>query len=113
METAENTTIAHQQRPGPLDMTVREALPDLTRLRYFHGQMLAANDLQAEQDYFKKKLLLHNRCLHGYGTICGLKVVPIEEEPSCDPKTQEHPPEHPWRVRLNVGLQSIARATNW
>jgi hypothetical protein len=52
-----------------------ESMPDFTRLRYFHGQMLGHHDFQNEQDYFREKLKLLNRCLHGYGTVCGLKVV--------------------------------------
>ncbi len=58
--------------------TACDSMPDFTRLRYFYGQMLAAQDLQTEQDYFREKLKLHNRCLHGYGTVCGLKVVAIK-----------------------------------
>src|SRR5215471_1568294 len=98
MDTAESMRTMHQQHPDTPHATVCEALPDLTRLRYFHGQMLAAGDLQAEQDYFKARLMLHNRCLHGFGTVCGLKVVAVKEEPSCDPKTKEPLPEHPARI---------------
>jgi hypothetical protein len=57
-----------------------DAMPDSTRLRYFHGQMLVAHDLQTEQDYFREKLKLLNRCLHGYGTVCGLKVTPVKDD---------------------------------
>jgi hypothetical protein len=64
------------------------SMPDFTRLRYFHGQMLVANDLQTEQDYFRQKQKLLNRCLEGYGTVCGLKVVPVEGETDCEPPKQ-------------------------
>src|SRR5437773_64987 len=60
-------------------------VPELKRIRYFYGQMLGAADFQAEQDYFREKLKLHNRCLHGYGTVCGLEVEPVPMEPDCDP----------------------------
>ena len=68
-------------------------MPNFTRLRYFHGQMLVANDLQTEQDYFREKLKLLNRCLEGYGTVCGLEVVHVKEDEECetgdyDPKQQ-------------------------
>jgi hypothetical protein len=65
------------------------AVPDLVRLRYFYGQLLGAEDFQAEQRYFREKLKLHNRCLHGYGVVCGLEVeiVPVEED--CIPPTPE------------------------
>ncbi|HMF54726.1 MAG TPA: hypothetical protein VK619_00075 [Pyrinomonadaceae bacterium] len=62
-------------------------VPDFTRLKYFYGQMLGAQDFQKEQDYFREKLKLHNRCLHGYGTVCGLMVVPEPVDPSCESDT--------------------------
>jgi len=76
--------------PNPKDTheshhTACDSMPDFKRLRYFHGQMLVANDLQTEQDYFREKLKMHNRCLHGYGTVCGLKVVAVKVDPDCDP----------------------------
>ena len=50
-------------------------MPELKRLNYFYGQMLGVNDFRTEQSYFREKLKLTNRCLHGYGTVCGLMVV--------------------------------------
>ena len=44
------------------------------RVRYFDGQLLTAEDLQAEQQYFLNRLRLHNRYLHGHGVVSGLKV---------------------------------------
>src|SRR5262245_1582740 len=61
-------------------------VPEFKRLKYFYGQMLGAYDFQVEQSYFRDKLMLHNRCLHGYGVICGLKVVPEPTEHECDPQ---------------------------
>ena len=58
--------------------------PELKRLKYFYGQLLGAHDFQIEQNYFREKLKLHNRCLHGYGTVCGLKVAPEPAEKSCE-----------------------------
>lgn len=63
------------------------SVPRFERLKYFYGQMLGVADLQSEQNFFREKLKLHNRCLHGYGTVCGLKVVPQPEEKECpDPE---------------------------
>ena len=59
-------------------------VPDFTRLKYFYGQMLGAQDFQREQDYFREKLKLHNRCLHGYGVVCGLRVQPEPIDPTCE-----------------------------
>lgn len=46
----------------------------LTRLNYFTGKLLTADDFRAEQNYFLQKSRRHNRCLHGYGVACGLAV---------------------------------------
>ncbi|MEM6253939.1 MAG: hypothetical protein AAF821_13550 [Cyanobacteria bacterium P01_D01_bin.156] len=54
--------------------------PDLSelhlheRLNYVLGQVLGVKDFQQEQVYFLHKARLHNRSLHGYGTVWGLDV---------------------------------------
>ncbi|MEV6345890.1 hypothetical protein [Actinoplanes sp. NPDC051851] len=49
-------------------------VPRLRRLRYFHGQLLSARDLQREQSYLRAKAALPVRYLLGYGVVCGLLV---------------------------------------
>ena len=44
------------------------------RVRYFAGQLLTSDDLQAEQDYFRAKHRRHNLSLHGVGIVTGLRV---------------------------------------
>jgi hypothetical protein len=44
------------------------------RLNYVLGQVLGVKDFQQEQAYFLHKSRLHNRSLHGYGTVWGLEV---------------------------------------
>jgi hypothetical protein len=46
----------------------------LERPRYFSGQLLTAADFEAEQQYFLARQRRHNRCLHGWGVVCGLEV---------------------------------------
>jgi hypothetical protein len=46
----------------------------LKRVRYFFGQILSADDLTAEQEYFLEKHRRHNRSLHGAGVVCGMEV---------------------------------------
>lgn len=45
------------------------------RNNYFYGKLLTASDFKAEQRYFVEKLRLANRLLHGFGVVCGLKVL--------------------------------------
>lgn len=44
------------------------------RLRFFLGHVLTTEGFQLEQDYFREKSKLHNRSLHGFGIVSGLKV---------------------------------------
>jgi hypothetical protein len=44
------------------------------RNHFFSGRMLTAADLEREQNYFRDKLKLHNRLLHGFGIVNGLEV---------------------------------------
>ena len=48
----------------------------LERVRYFPRQLLTADDMRLEQEYFREKQRRHNRFLHGWGVVCGLIVQP-------------------------------------
>jgi hypothetical protein len=43
--------------------------------KYATGALLSAEDLSSEQAFVRAKMRLHNRHLHGWGVVCGLKVV--------------------------------------
>ena len=45
------------------------------RVHYFTGQLLTAADFETEQHYFLERQRRHNRCLHGWGVVHGLKVT--------------------------------------
>jgi len=47
----------------------------LERLRYFQRQLLSADDMRLEQEYFREKQRRHNRFLHGWGVVSGLLVM--------------------------------------
>src|SRR5215470_823553 len=47
----------------------------LQRPRFFAGQLISDVDLNSEVNYVLAKQRLHNRYLHGVGTVCGLEVV--------------------------------------
>jgi hypothetical protein len=81
-------TETHQTKPEPAKPEHHSsgcaAVPELTRLRYFHGRGLSALDLRREQSFHVEKHRLHNRLAHGWGIVCGLDVEVVAKEP-CDP----------------------------
>ncbi|MFT5085137.1 MAG: hypothetical protein ACI9Y1_003195 [Lentisphaeria bacterium] len=46
------------------------------RVNYIHGLVLGVDEFKQEELYLLEKDKSHNRSLHGYGTVCGLKVEP-------------------------------------
>jgi hypothetical protein len=63
----------------------------LQRPRYAAGISLAAHDLRTEQRYRLQRLRRHHRYLHGWGVVCGLRVVPARD------------PARPWAVQVCPG----------
>ena len=55
----------------------------LERPRFFAGQLLTADDLQREQDYFRGQARRHNRYLHRWGIVSGLEVTLDRAEEVC------------------------------
>ena len=55
-------------RDVPCDQGVAE------RPRYYARQLITPDDLTLEQEYFRSKLRMHNRMLHGWGVVCGALV---------------------------------------
>ena len=47
----------------------------LERTSFHAGQLLTAEDLTREQEYFRNKQRRHNRTLHGFGVVSGLRVT--------------------------------------
>ena len=46
----------------------------LEYVNYFPRQLITADDMRAEREYFREKLRRHNRMLHGWGVVCGCEV---------------------------------------
>lgn len=46
----------------------------LERTRFFPRQLVAPDDLTQDQIYFREKFRRHNRLLHGWGVVCGVRV---------------------------------------
>jgi hypothetical protein len=63
----------------------------MERVRYFSRQLITADDMLAEQQYFRQKLRRHNRFLHGWGVVCGLEVLASATS------------TYPWQVIVGVG----------
>ncbi|HKJ92857.1 MAG TPA: hypothetical protein VJ957_06800 [Longimicrobiales bacterium] len=63
--------------------TVQPGGPDPSkRVNYSFGLVLGVDEFVQEQTYLLAKHRLHNRALHGYGTVWGLKVdVPDDVDP--------------------------------
>jgi hypothetical protein len=61
------------------------------RPRFFPRQLVTPDDLTLAQDYFRNKMRRHNRYLHGWGIVCGAKVV----------KTVDN---QPWMVVIKSGF---------
>ncbi len=73
------------------------------RLRYFHGMLLTEDDFQVEQDYFRKKDMLHNR-LNGDGIVCGLTI-----EPGPDPENDECEPGSNITIKAGYAIDCEGR----
>lgn len=50
-------------------------LGSFERTSFHTGQLLTAEDFTREQEYLRDKLKRHNRSLHGFGVVFGLKVT--------------------------------------
>src|SRR4051794_12319481 len=53
------------------------SMPDVKRVHYFNGQLLAAGDFNDEQRYHIEMRRRHNRMLHSPGILHGLAVVAV------------------------------------
>ena len=67
---------------GPRGYCVECDITQMARNNYFTGKLLVERDFTDEQRYMLGKLRRHNQRLHGWGTVCGLKVVP-HPNPGC------------------------------
>ena len=105
----------HHQHP-PHEDEACLPLPSFERVKYFYGQLLGVREFQSEQSYFFEKHRLHNRYLHGYGVICGLRVGPCRapRDPCAPPPhgdTAEHPRAGGGEASTALVVQSDPKAT--
>ena len=62
-----------------------EQTTERSRVNYFHGRLLTADDLAAEQAQARERQWLHNRVLHGSGVVEGLEVAVDRNSVSVSP----------------------------
>ena len=55
-------------------MTVERDRDVTKRMNWFDRQFLRAQDLADEQDFHRDRRARHNRLLHGWGIVCGVRV---------------------------------------
>jgi hypothetical protein len=70
-----HTTTAEKTKAPACGCPMCRGLQLFDSPRYASGAVLTADDLSSEQAYVRAKMRLHNRHLHGWGTVCGLEVV--------------------------------------
>jgi hypothetical protein len=86
-----------------------EAFKGFTRVRFFSGRLLSADDLAAEQEYLREKRKLHNRFLCGSGVVSGLEVkvgtaaITVSPGLALDPRGNEVVVDCPVEVALPKG----------
>lgn len=66
--------MAHHKRKKTHETCPECEVPQLARNHYFTGKLMVERDFTDEQRYFMGKDRRHNRYLHGWGTVCGLRV---------------------------------------
>lgn len=66
--------MAHCSGHSAKETCIECEIPQLARNNYFTGKLLIERDFTDEQRYFIGKHRRHARLMHGWGTVCGLKV---------------------------------------
>lgn len=56
--------------------------PSIERVRYFPRQLLTADDMLVEQEYFRQRQRRFNRFVLGWGVVCGLEVRQDPDHPN-------------------------------
>lgn len=80
------------------------------RPNYTFGMVLGADELTQEHVYLHEKHKLHNRALHGYGTVSGLKL-----EIAAGPEIRVSPglAVNPAGEEICVGVEMCAQINDW
>ncbi len=89
-------------------------LEPFKRVNYAHGLVLGVDEFLQEELYLLRKQRDHNRLLHGYGTVCGLKVS-VEDTPAKGPqlKVRKGVAVDPQGREVRVPAEHCALLNNW
>jgi len=88
-------------------------MPGPKRVRYFSGQLLSADDFNAEQEYFRGKQRTLNRLVLGYGVVSGLETtvgggsVTVTPGLALDPRGNEISVDCSVAVKLPRGTKPV------
>jgi hypothetical protein len=88
-------------------------LPTDERLRYVLGQVLGVQDFRQEQVYHLYKNRLHNRSLHGYGTVSGLAVSTTDADDKLEIQVQPGLAIDPCGREIIVHQTQCANLNTW
>jgi hypothetical protein len=80
--------------PTPCGPALCDSAP-LERPRYFPRQLVSDVELTLDQGYFRQRMKMHNRMLHGWGVVCGALVCPAFDPCGGGPQ--------PWKVQVQPG----------
>lgn len=75
MTTTISTDCGCGSAGGTIGQTIGTGVTSVgERTRFYPRQIVQAPDLTQDQLYFREKLRRHNRLLHGWGIVCGVRV---------------------------------------
>jgi hypothetical protein len=88
-------------------------LPVDQRLRFVFGQVLGEQEFRQEQVYFINKNRVHNRGLHGYGTVWGLGLNKDGTGDALEVKVAPGLAVDPWGQEITIGAEQCAKLNAW
>src|SRR4030095_14696876 len=93
----------------------QKPLPPNKRVNYSFGMVLGVDDFRQEQEHFEWKSRLSNLRLHGYGTVCGLRVTayPVANDTEVEVRISAGYAINPQGKWIWVERDLCARLTEW
>ena len=83
------------------------------RVHYSFGLVLGVDDFVQEQTYFLERDKLHQRSLHGYGTVCGLNLTPQGSGDDLEVAVSAGLAVNPQGQSIRVPSNQCARLNTW